>query len=329
MLCPKLAELPPPPEGKIGWPWTKESAWWADCAPDDRRWPRISIITPSFNQGEFIEETIRSILLQGYPDLEYIVLDGGSTDGSVEIIKKYSPWLSYWVSEADSGQSDAINRGLKRASGEFATWINSDDLLCPNALVRQAVEVGFKPHTVYAGYCIYIDQNSRCISSHRGAVRSLEDLVRIDKVWRAEASRGHIDQPAVLFPRVLAVAVGGLNTGNHFTMDYELWGEFFLAGARFQYTDISFGMFRQHLAQKTNDMGRQTKSLLETAGRITQRAHGFSTETRNEILADLAAYNLMFQREYWKSSGRLAKLGLPPSVVSPLRRLKAALQRSS
>ena len=101
-------------------------------------WPRISVVTPSFNQGEFIEETIRSILLQGYPNLEYIVMDGGSTDNSVEIIKKYSPWLSYWISEPDAGQSDAINRGLKQASGDFATWINSDDLLCKNALVGHA-----------------------------------------------------------------------------------------------------------------------------------------------------------------------------------------------
>ena len=329
MICPRLAELPSPSEGKSGWPWTGESAWWSDNARQGRVWPRISVITPSFNQGTFIEETIRSILLQGYPDLEYIILDGGSADGSVEIIKKYSPWISYWTSQPDGGQSDAINRGLRRASGEFATWINSDDLLCPNALVRQAVDVGFEPNTVYAGYCVYIDQDSRCLSLHRGAVQSLKDLVRIDKVWRAQGSRGHIDQPAVLFPRALAVDSGGLNTDNHFTMDYELWGEFFLAGARFQYTDIQFGMFRQHLGQKTNNMARQTKSLIETAGKITRRALSFSEETKNEILADLAAYDLVFQRNYWRSTGRLAKLGLPPAVVSPLRRLKAALQKSS
>ena len=91
--------------------------------PDGSAWPRISIVTPSYNQGQFIEETIRSILLQGYPDLEYIIIDGGSTDQSVEIIRKYEPWLTYWVSEKDRGQSHAINKGFERASGEIRGYI--------------------------------------------------------------------------------------------------------------------------------------------------------------------------------------------------------------
>ena len=170
------------------------------------------MITPSFNQGEFIEETIRSVLLQGYPDLEYLVLDGGSTDNSVEIIKKYSTWLTYWVSEPDSGQSDAINRGLKRASGDFCTWINSDDMLCKNALIDHASQVGFDTDTVYVGISLYIDHAGKILSSHRGRVHSLEDLVRIGRVWR---SGGQIVQPEVLFPRQLALAVGGVNPDNH------------------------------------------------------------------------------------------------------------------
>src|SRR5262245_47037233 len=139
MQCPKLAELPAPSPGKTGWPWTEESERLPDQMPDGCPWPLISVVTPSLNQGKFIEETIRSVLLQGYPELEYIIIDGGSNDGSVEIIKKYSPWITYWVSEPDGGQSEAINRGLKRASGEFASWINSDDLLCKNALRSHAL----------------------------------------------------------------------------------------------------------------------------------------------------------------------------------------------
>jgi cellulose synthase/poly-beta-1,6-N-acetylglucosamine synthase-like glycosyltransferase len=113
MRCPRLHELPSAPPGKTGWPWTEESTAPPPSMADGKDWERITIVTPSFNQGAFIEETIRSVLLQGYPNLEYIVMDGGSTDNSVQIIKKYSPWLNYWVSEPDGGQSDAINRGLE------------------------------------------------------------------------------------------------------------------------------------------------------------------------------------------------------------------------
>ena len=136
MRCPKLHELPPPPRGRNGWPWTEESTP-LEKLSDGGQYPRISIVTPSFNQGTFIEETIRSVLLQGYPDIEYFVLDGGSTDNSVDIIKKYSRWIQFWVSEPDGGQSAAINRGLRMGSGFCATWINSDDLLCKDALTSQ------------------------------------------------------------------------------------------------------------------------------------------------------------------------------------------------
>src|SRR5579863_7058205 len=138
MRCPRLADLPPPPDGKTGWPWTEESPSMPPCRTDGTAWPRISIVTPSYNQGEFIEETIRSILLQGYPDLEYFVLDGGSTDGSVDVIRKYQPWLTWWDSGKDDGQTDAINRGLQKSSGQLFNWINSDDMLLPNGLFEIA-----------------------------------------------------------------------------------------------------------------------------------------------------------------------------------------------
>src|SRR5262245_43472888 len=131
MQCPTLAELPPPPSAKTGWPWTEESRRLSNRTTEDRAWPRISVVTPSFNQGKFIEETIRSILLQGYPNLEYIVIDGGSTDNSLEVIKRYSPWLSYWVSEKDRWQSHAINKGMSHATGDIVAWLNSDDLYLP------------------------------------------------------------------------------------------------------------------------------------------------------------------------------------------------------
>lgn len=329
MNCPKLSELPAAPADRTGWPWTEESTTLSDGACDGTSWPTISVITPSLNQGSFLEETIRSVLLQGYPNLDYIVMDGGSTDGSIEIIKKYSRWLSYWITEPDAGQSDAINRGLKRATGKFATWINSDDLLCKNALSGHATQVGFDSNTVYVGDCVYIDHNSQPLSVHRGRVKSLEDLLRIKDIWRSQPQGGHIVQPEVLFPRELTLSVGGLNPDNHFTMDYELWGKLFLARAKFQYTDVRFGMFREHADQKTYNAMRQTRSLLNTATELVGRADVLSGETRNEILAELEAYRLQYEKEYWKGSGRLAKLGLPPALVSPLRRLRVLVQNAS
>lgn len=124
---PNLAALPPPPPGKTGWPWTAQSNKLFDSTQDQARWPKVTIVTPSYNQGQFIEETIRSVLLQNYPNLEYIIIDGGSTDNSVEIIRKYEPWLAYWVSEPDRGIYDAINKGIAMATGKIIGIINSDD----------------------------------------------------------------------------------------------------------------------------------------------------------------------------------------------------------
>jgi glycosyltransferase involved in cell wall biosynthesis len=106
--------------------------------PDRAEWPRISIVTPSFNQAEFLEETIRSVLLQGYPNLEYFVIDGGSKDASPEIIKKYEPWLAGWTSERDRGQSHAINKGFARCTGDLLTFQNSDDFYLPGAFLSAA-----------------------------------------------------------------------------------------------------------------------------------------------------------------------------------------------
>ena len=139
MHCPNLTELPPPPSGKKGWPWTEATPRLPDTMPDGPPWPRISIVTPSLNQGRYIEETIRSVLLQGYPDLEYIIIDGGSTDNSLEVIQKYAPWLTYWVSEPDKGQSHAINKGWRHSTGGFIGWLCADDILLPSAVVSSAL----------------------------------------------------------------------------------------------------------------------------------------------------------------------------------------------
>jgi glycosyltransferase involved in cell wall biosynthesis len=322
--CPTLQELPPASAGQTGWPWTEDSTQLPLTTIEGNSWPRITVVTPSFNQGQFIEETIRSILLQGYPNLEYFVLDGGSKDNTVEIIKKYSRWCTFWASEPDGGQSSAINRGLKMGSGVYATWINSDDMLCKDALANHCARNVFAEDVIYIGDCIHFGDAPDVPFSHRGRVLSLEDLVRVKTVWR---SGGHIDQPAVLFPLDLALRVGGVNAANYYTMDYELWGQFLLAGARVHYTGIPFGLFRWHDGQKTQDnVVKQTESMLDAATSLLNSANSLSAETKQDVMAELQTYRETYPKELWKKSGRLAKIGLPPSIVEPMRKFKVSVE---
>jgi glycosyltransferase involved in cell wall biosynthesis len=132
-------------------------------------WPRITIVTPSYQQAHFLEQTIRSVLLQGYPNLEYIVLDGGSTDGSVEIIRKYEWWIDYWTSGKDGGQAEAIDRGFERATGELVAWQNSDDLYLPGALAAFGRLFARHPKTELAiGGCIWINADGTTARSRSG-----------------------------------------------------------------------------------------------------------------------------------------------------------------
>jgi glycosyltransferase involved in cell wall biosynthesis len=161
MRCPTLKELPPPPPGKAAWPWTEETPLPKDRSTGSGGHPRISIVTTSYNQGAYLEETIRSVLLQGYPDLEYILIDGGSSDGSREIIERYAPWLAYWVSEPDRGQSQAINKGFRRCTGELLTFLSSDDTYLPSTFLDLARRwAPNAPHGAIIGGFRFQDQDS-------------------------------------------------------------------------------------------------------------------------------------------------------------------------
>jgi len=212
---PMLNELPPPPPGKTGWPWAEESLQLSGTMPDGSPWPRVSIVTPSYNQGQFIEETIRSVLLQGYPDLEYIIIDGGSTDGSVDIIRKYEDWLACWVSEPDKGQSDAINKGFARARGDIFAWLNSDDTYEPGAISMAAQYLIEHPNVgmIYSD-CNFIDETSRVIGRHRTGHFDLNELLR---------GYNHIPQQATFFRREVWQKAGPLDITLHYAMDYDLW----------------------------------------------------------------------------------------------------------
>jgi glycosyltransferase involved in cell wall biosynthesis len=213
-----LSKLPAAPSGKRGWPWTAHNLPPLSDPLDGNRWPLISIVTPSRNQGRFIEETIRSVLLQGYPNLEYIVIDGGSTDESVELIKKYSPWITYWVSERDRGQSHAINKGFARARGGVIGWLNSDDVLMENALLRVGRYFSEHPSCEFlGGYSEFRDVAGESVAwSVTDLPRSLPELL--------EYSLGrYLAQPSVFFTRRVFDVVGPLREQLHYTMDLDLW----------------------------------------------------------------------------------------------------------
>jgi glycosyltransferase involved in cell wall biosynthesis len=177
MRCPSLRDLPSPPFTKCGWPWTEESGQLPPLMDDGSLWPLVTIITSSFNQGAYIEETIRSILLQAYPNLEYIIMDGGSTDDSVDIIKKYQSWISYWVSEPDRGQTHALNKGIALSQGDVITWINSDDTLLPNALAAVGRASKTYPEAAcWIGSCDKIDQQGGFLSRVMPRDLSAEEL---------------------------------------------------------------------------------------------------------------------------------------------------------
>lgn len=176
--------------------------------------PLISIVTPSFNQAQFLETTMRSVLDQDYPRLEYIVIDGGSTDGSAELIRAHEAQLAYWTSEADQGQAEAINKGLRRTTGEIVAWINSDDVYLPGAF-REAVEA-FAAHPnagmVY-GDGVMVDSNLAILDRHTYPQLDVIDLLSFEVLL----------QPAVFMRRSALVDVGFLDASYHLILDHELW----------------------------------------------------------------------------------------------------------
>jgi glycosyltransferase involved in cell wall biosynthesis len=177
--------------------------------------PLVSIVTPSFNQGQFLEETIQSVLSQDYDRIEYIIVDGGSTDNSTEIIRHYSDKLSWWVSEPDQGQTDAINKGFARAKGDIFAWLNSDDTYLPNALAEAVEYLENNPEIgmVY-GDANLINENGQVIGKFPA---------RKTDYRRLQRGFVHIPQQASFFRAELWRRVGPLDPTFYFAMDYDLW----------------------------------------------------------------------------------------------------------
>ena len=175
--------------------------------------PKISIVTPSYNQGQFLEETILSVLGQNYPNLEYIIMDGGSTDESKEIIKKYADDLYYWVSEKDSGQANAINSGFKISTGEILMWLNSDDILMPNILHKVAAKCMKNENILYFGNCIHFKNSVDGLFCFGSNVKKQHENIKL-------IAADYIIQPSSFWSRKIWEEVGELSEYVHFVFDW-------------------------------------------------------------------------------------------------------------
>jgi SAM-dependent methyltransferase len=231
--------------------------------------PILSIITPSFNQAAFLRQTLESVAGQPVPpgSIEHIVIDGGSTDGSVEIIREFGAQLAHWVSEKDRGQSHAINKGLGLARGRFATWLNSDDWYEPGALrevvERLAAAEGPDGFDVLVGRCKFIDGEGRVVFDPRPPEPiTAAAMLRLKSRW---FNGRLIVQPEAFFRLAPVAALGGINEQNHYSMDHELWVRLALGGARFRTFDRHIANLRVHAAQKTASNRDVVRCLLRFA----------------------------------------------------------------
>jgi len=258
MFNPAISELPISPYGKTGWPWTESTPQLPETMPDGSSWPRVSIVTPSYNQGQFIEETIRSVLLQSYPNLEYIVMDGGSTDGSVQIIRKYEPWLSYLHIGPDDGQSAALSEGFRQATGEILAWLNSDDYFMLGALTRVAFFLSAHPKVIFgSGDVNRVDAGGNLI--HRIYA------VRPNRYLTANLGIHYWPQQGCFWRRWAYEQVGGVDPSLRFCMVRDLFIRITGTGPSRRIPGPPLAIFRVHEQAKSStilDVAEEESAIL-------------------------------------------------------------------
>lgn len=283
-------EIPKPVHQRRGWPW--------DAVPNTqnetatRKWPRITVITPSFNQGEFLEETIRSVLLQNYPNLEYIVVDGGSTDRSGEVLDRYAGCISHVIREPDQGQSDAICKGLDLATGELFNWINSDDRLAPGTLWELARQFD-AANDLYAFEVAVEDAH--------GEPPTGSDAVMVNHNLSAIAmlrcDRYSFSQPGLWFRMDALRSCGGIDRELNYGFDWDLIVRYLSQHPRVQYSRSTGAMFRLHDQSKTMV---ETSKVNATENRFQQENARIREKLEGSLSPRLAAASrLGRQREPW------------------------------
>jgi glycosyltransferase involved in cell wall biosynthesis len=219
----------------------------------------VSIITPSYNQAKYLEQTIQSVLGQEYPNIEYIVIDGGSTDDSEQVIRKYMDHLAYWISEKDSGQAEAINKGFRRARGELVAWLNSDDYYLPDVIPAVVKVFEEYPDVVMVyGDMLAVDENGQTLNALKYRQLSLQDLLCFQI----------IGQPSVFFRRDVLEKTGGLDTTFHFLLDHHLWIRIAQQG-KILHVDQTWSAARYHAEAKNRakaaEFGRDAFRILAWA----------------------------------------------------------------
>jgi glycosyltransferase involved in cell wall biosynthesis len=283
MKCPGIKDLPSPSSDRKGWPWTEETPPLTTPVPGGNTWPRMSIVTPSYNQGDFLEETIRSVLLQGYPDLEYIIIDGGSSDQSLDIIRKYEDWISYWVSEPDRGHVHALNKGFSRVGGHIIAWLNSDDVYYPGVLQRVAehFEQNGQINVIF-GDSWFVDEKGKEISLYRGVERP---FIRRLMYWRG----WEVPQPTVFIRRSILEEVGLLDESYKYSLDYE-W---FLRISRrhyFYHIGSPLAQYRLHTLSKTGVWSETAPTFFRESKRAIQEYIPAFSPLRFYFLIDRLAF---------------------------------------
>jgi glycosyltransferase involved in cell wall biosynthesis len=222
--------------------------------------PRFTIVIPSFNQGQYIEETIRSILLQNYPNLELFVMDGGSKDDTCNVLRKYDRWITGWVSEKDRGQTHAINKGFLRSTGDIHAYINSDDFYLPGALAKVAKAFADHPSAdIIHGVCRKINEQGVEIGTHQGKLRNFAEALN---VWEHWWKNDQFIQPEVFWKADRHRAVGPFREELYFVMDYDFWLRLFREGATAQAIDEDICCFRVLPEQKSARKDELSEEML-------------------------------------------------------------------
>jgi glycosyltransferase involved in cell wall biosynthesis len=311
---PAVTDLPLPSRELTGWPWTEGSEPVPPHRPDGSPWPRITIVTPSYNQGQYIEETIRSILLQGYPNLEYIIMDGGSTDGTVDIIRKYERWIDYWESVPDQGQAHAINKGLARATGALFQWINSDDVLQPGSLL--SVAQARQEHCAVAGRVLHNDGTRTFVNSN--ALLAPQNILAALSPFKNRPKREYLcDQPGIFLDTTSLRDAGGIDDTLHYIFDLEMFVRYFDRAPNVIYVPHALVQFRYHAGSKSvgaNERFYQEYPQLLQA--ISQA--NVSDPIKRQAKRIQRLYNLSDQFE--------AHEKLPATYSGPLRELASSLR---